>query len=146
MKDFSNSNILKIHKINKSVNREKHRMKAFIRFKKVDSDLFYAECEPDFDVLPLIIKHFSRRYANQKWIIFDSKRKYGIFYDLTQVQFIQLEKNSSNIINSQRSGENYYEQLWSTYFERTNIKSRKNTKLFIQHVPKRYWKHLTELK
>jgi len=39
-----------------------------------------------------------------------------------------------------------YQKLWSEYFDHTNIKERKNTKLHTQHVPKRYWKYLTEKK
>jgi hypothetical protein len=30
--------------------------------------------------------------------------------------------------------------------DHTNIKERKNDKLHVQHVPKRYWKYLTEKK
>ncbi|MGB1209996.1 MAG: DUF4130 domain-containing protein, partial [Lacinutrix venerupis] len=37
-----------------------------------------------------------------------------------------------------------FQQLWKDYFKSTNIKSRKNMKLHIQHVPKRYWKYLSE--
>ncbi|WP_370449257.1 DUF4130 domain-containing protein [Aquimarina sp. AD1] len=37
-----------------------------------------------------------------------------------------------------------FQQLWKTYFDNVNIKSRKNSKLHIQHLPKRYWKYLIE--
>ena len=37
-----------------------------------------------------------------------------------------------------------YQNLWKEYFDHTNIKERKNTKLHLQHVPKRYWRYLTE--
>ncbi|RZL34744.1 MAG: DUF4130 domain-containing protein, partial [Pedobacter sp.] len=40
--------------------------------------------------------------------------------------------------------EELYTHLWKDYFKSTNIESRKNTKLHVQHVPKRYWKYLTE--
>ena len=32
--------------------------------------------------LPMLIKHFRNRYADQKWIIYDVKRGYGLHYDL----------------------------------------------------------------
>ena len=37
-----------------------------------------------------------------------------------------------------------FQTLWRDYFKSTNIKSRKNMRLHIQHVPKRYWKYLSE--
>ena len=42
----------------KQVGREKHRMEAFVRFKKTQEGLFISLVRPDFNVLPLIEKHF----------------------------------------------------------------------------------------
>jgi probable DNA metabolism protein len=42
--------------------------------------------------------------------------------------------------------EELYQQLWQQYFSSVNIAARKNTKLHIQHMPKRYWRWLTEKK
>ena len=39
-----------------------------------------------------------------------------------------------------------YQDLWNNYFKSTNIKSRINKKLHTQHIPKRYWKYLSEKK
>jgi len=41
-------------------------------------------------------------------------------------------------------GEKIYQHLWKNYFKSVNIISRKNTKLHIKHIPKRYWKHLAK--
>ena len=40
--------------------------------------------------------------------------------------------------------EELYQKLWHSYFQSINIEARKNTKLHLQHVPRRYWKYLTE--
>ena len=100
-------------------------------------------------MLPLILNHFKKRYADQKWIIYDIKRAYGIYYDLQDAVFIQLNFASSKqdgktIISSYSEDETLYQALWKDYFKHVNIPARKNTKLHLQHVPKRYWKHLTE--
>ncbi|HCV81945.1 MAG TPA: DNA metabolism protein, partial [Zunongwangia profunda] len=50
-------------------------------------------------------------------------------------------KNNPDVLHE---NEISFQKLWKSYFESTNIKSRKNTKLHLQHVPKRYWKYLTE--
>lgn len=147
--DFANQDVLKVSQIAKSVGREKHRMEAFVRFKLTKDNLYFANIEPDFDVLPLISKHFKRRYADQKWIIYDLKRNYGLYYDLDKVDIINLTLPDD--FDATKTSEDFFaaeelefQTLWQDYFESTNIPSRKNMTLHIRHVPKRYWKYLSE--
>ena len=79
-------------------------------------------------------------------MIYDEKRQFGLFYDLKKVVTISInfEKKSKNNPDVLHENEISFQKLWKSYFESTNIKSRKNTKLHLQHVPKRYWKYLTE--
>lgn len=147
--DYSNEFVLAIKQTAKKVDREKHRMEAFIRFKLTKDNLYYAICQPDFNVLPLIENHFTQRYADQRWLIYDSTRKYGIYYDLNTVETVQITFNDEAGNGKSLSGifdekEELYQQLWQQYFKSVNIVSRKNTKLHLQHMPKRYWKYLTE--
>ncbi len=153
--DYGNTTLLKLSQAAKMVGREKHRMEAFIRFHLIDGDIYYANCEPDFNVLPLISSHFKNRYADQRWVIYDLKRDFGISYDLDSVQEITIKFNDpglqrgiTNKIDGQesrfRESENNYRNLWNQYFKSVNIESRKNMKLHLQHVPKRYWKYLSE--
>ena len=147
-KNFGNEHVLAISQIATKVEREKHRMEAFIRFQHTADGVFYCGVDPDFNVLPLIVKHFKDRYADQHWIIYDLKRKYGLFYDLLGVEEITIEMNANNMkkptLQQLNATEELYANLWKDYFKSTNIVARKNTKLHTQHVPKRYWKYLTE--
>ena len=66
--------------------------------------------------------------------------------NVTEVQINFTERISDalakqNIYDEQ---EDLYQSLWQTYFDHVNIKARKNMKLHIQHMPKRYWKYLVE--
>lgn len=150
MKDFSNDSVLQISQLTKSVGREKHRMEAFVRFELLKDGIYFAKIDPDFDVLTLIIRHFKNRYQDQKWMIYDLRRKYGVYYDRKNTEIVTLDLNIKNMDNK---GEDIfseveiaYQKLWAEYFDHTNIKERKNNKLHLQHVPKRYWKYLTEKK
>lgn len=146
-KDYAHPAVLKVAQTVKQVGREKHRMDAFVRFRKTKDAIYFATVEPDFNVLPLNAKHFKNRYADQKWCIYDLKRNYGIFYDLEKVEIIQLDLPASILETSTdffTTEEIQFQHLWKNYFDSTNIKSRKNTKLHQQHVPKRYWKYLSE--
>ncbi|UPT71882.1 MAG: TIGR03915 family putative DNA repair protein [Flavobacterium sp. JAD_PAG50586_2] len=144
--NFGHPAVLAVTQMERSVNREKHRMKAFIRFQETADGIFYASIEPDFNVLPLISQFFKNRYADQRWIIYDLKRNYGLYSDLQKVEEILLEetpaiKTPSDLLHGK---EELYGLLWKDYFICTNIVARKNMKLHIRHVPKRYWRYLTE--
>ena len=124
-------------------------MEAFVRFRLTKDDIYFASIEPDFNVLPLIEKHFKRRYADQKWVIYDIKRGYGLFYDLETVELINMDfPENFNFTKTDdaffATQEFEFQKLWQDYFKATNIASRKNMKLHIRHVPKRYWKYLSE--
>ena len=91
------------------------------------------------------------RYADQQWIIYDTKRKYGLFYDLHKVEEVTFDfqpetKGTTKYLpeNATADKEELFGLLWQDYFRSTNIPARKNMKLHIRHVPKRYWKYLTE--
>ena len=149
--DFSDETVLYISQLARKVGREKHRMEAFVRFQRTKDNIYFANIEPDFDVLPLISKHFRNRYADQQWLIYDVKRKYGIFYNLEGVEIVTLDLGEIHFNRTRKSkafieSEYEYQELWNNYFQSTNIKSRINRKLHTQYVPKRYWKYLSEKK
>ncbi|QQL51523.1 TIGR03915 family putative DNA repair protein [Mucilaginibacter ginkgonis] len=145
--DYGNKYVMRVSEIVRSVRRERHRMEAFIRFKELKDNTYYATIEPDFNVLPLLVKHFRDRYADQKWIIYDIRRSYGVYYDIHDTQYISLDfatLDPGNAIAAFNENEVLYQDLWKNYFNSVNIPARKNTKLHLRHVPKRYWRHLTE--
>ena len=143
--DYSNADVLLIQQTSKKVHREKHRMEAFVRFKLTKDQLYYATIQPDFNVLPLICKHFKERYADQRWLIYDVHRKYGLYYDLQTVEEVMLDfSDAATAPAIFDEDEEIYQQLWQTYFANVNIKARKNMKLHVQHMPKRYWRYLVE--
>ncbi|WP_207534260.1 TIGR03915 family putative DNA repair protein [Desertivirga arenae] len=147
-KAFANPAVLKVSQVAKMVHRERHRMEAFVRFKLTKDNIYFAEIEPDFNVLPLVTEHFRKRYADQKWLIYDLRRKYGIYYNLESVEEITFAStedwNTKGESSVFEESEELYQSLWKDYFQHVNIQERKNTKLHLRHVPKRYWKYLVE--
>jgi probable DNA metabolism protein len=147
--DYTNPHVLFIQQTAKKVDREKHRMEAFVRFSLTKDGWYYSMVEPDFNVLPLIIKHFKDRYADQRWMIYDAKRKYGIYYDLENVTEVTIEfsidaDSPAETAAALDETEPFYQDLWKQYFKSVDIAARRNTKLHIKHMPKRYWKYLPE--
>ncbi|RZJ74740.1 MAG: DNA metabolism protein [Flavobacterium sp.] len=150
-KNFGNPYVMAISKMERKISRERHRMKAFIRFQKTADGMYYCPIEPDFNVLPLVATFFKNRYADQQWIIYDVKRKYGLYYDLHKVteityEFVANIDTKKTVLPAELldTKEELASLLWKDYFNSVNIPARKNMKLHIQHVPKRYWKYLNE--
>ena len=147
-RDLSKEFIIAVDKAAHKTGREAHRMTGFVRFQLSGDNLYFATIEPNHDVLPVIIKHFKDRFASQKWLIYDLHRRYGIYYDMENISEVNIDikNNSASHLPglAMHEDEVAYQTLWKQYFKSTNIAARKNTKLHIQHLPKRYWKHLTE--
>lgn len=160
LENFAEPCILKASQVEKMMDREIHRMHAFVRFQKNQSGVFYAAIEPDFNVLPLIGDHFERRYADQPWLIFDTRRHYGLYYDQATMSFVMANNPVVSGTAAVQGGfitddflggladdkEHEYQTLWKNYFHAVNIRERNNTKLHLRHMPRRYWKYLTEKK
>jgi probable DNA metabolism protein len=145
LSNFGNPYVAKAYQMDKMIGREVHRMHAFVRFQKVaDADMYFAIINPACNVLPLIGEHFVKRYADQKWIIWDAVRNYGIYYDLQREIFIEPDHPLLKTLVESSKQEDCYQQLWVDYFNSVNIRERKNTKLHLRHMPKRYWRYLTE--
>ncbi len=149
--DFGNAAVLWITQTARRVWREKHRMEAFVRFQKLGDGLFYSFVEPDFNVLPLISAHFKSRYADQDWMIYDGRRRWGISHskatgEVREVKISWSEEATAGKIEGilLDAREELFQTLWRDYFKHTGIPARKNPKLHLQHIPVRYWKHLTE--
>lgn len=190
--NYGNTFVLHITQQAKKVSKEKHYMEAFIRFQLTKDGLYYALISPEHNVIPIIARHFKERYADQRWLIYDERRQYGIFYDLETVETVQMNFIRTNSVadNANTLADNVdmltgnagpltdnvdaltdnantftcnadpltgdvsplapeerlYQELWRTYFKEVNIESRKNLRLQVQHMPRRYWKYLPEFK
>jgi probable DNA metabolism protein len=64
--DYGNKYVIRVSEIVQMMRRERHRMEAFVRFQKLKDNTFYAAIQPDFNVLPMLIKHFRNRYAEAR--------------------------------------------------------------------------------
>ena len=143
--NFREPVVLRLHRIERQIHREVHRMHAFVRFQKTHDGLYAALVTPDFNVLPLLGTHFKARYPAFRWLIYDTRRRYGLYHEDHTTRFITLEATPQQLSEALLTGaETDYQQLWQTYFSSVNIPERRNMKLHLQHVPRRYWKYLVE--
>lgn len=136
---------LAIERLSQQVRREAHRMKGLVRFSRMEDGLYLALINPRYDVLPLLRRHFENRYADQRWVIFDVVRNYGLFFDTQKTS----EMRAGDGMPPMEAGiagaaDDACRQLWKTYFAAADIAARRNPKLHLRHLPRRYWQHLPE--
>ena len=150
--NFGDDDVLRVKEIAQKVGKEAEQLRQFVRFQKTANGMFFAPVEPKYRVLPLIEPHFRERYAVQPWIIYDTRRNSGLFYDGHDVREISFPaetlaelKRGKLAEEKVSAGEALFQEMWRTYFESTTIKERLNLKLQRQHMPQRYWKYLTEM-
>ena len=150
--NFGDPDVLRIKQIAQKIGGEAERLRMFVRFQETADGIYFAPVEPQYNVLSLIVPHFKARYANQQWIIYDTNRNIGLFYDTHTVQEISFSKKDlselklGKLSNEKLSeDEAHFQKLWKEYFQSVTIKERINLKLQRQHMPKKYWKYLTEM-
>lgn len=148
--DFGDADVLDLKKLERKVLKEATRLLQFVRFQQTRDGVYFCGIEPLYDVLPLSVKHFTNRFADQRWLIYDLKRDYGIFYDMKRTHEVVLTEKSFStssgkvVENLLEEGETMYQTLWKNYFDHINISERKNLRLQRQHMPQRFWKFLPE--
>lgn len=148
--DFSLAPVLSISKLHLKVAREADRIRMFTRFQKTAENSYFASFSPQYNVLPLIIPHFTDRFADQEWIIYDLKRNYGFYSDKEETVRITFENLPVNPVNGQLEepyhdpDERQFQKLWRKYYDSITIDQRRNYKLHRQMLPKRFWRYLPE--
>ena len=151
--NFADDDVLSVIDIAHSVLHEQLRMKQFIRFQKAKDGTYLAVVSPDHNVLPLITDHFSDRFNDQPWLIYDAKRHYGFYYDGKTVIHITFEDEASVPFSLENgklneavlsNDDQLLQDLWRTYFKAICIKERMNPRKQLKDMPRRYWKYMTE--
>lgn len=137
----------------RKVGNERERMLQFVRFEVMEAaggdgqQILYARIEPEHDVLALIAHHFSERFCHDPLIIHDIGRAKAIVafernWYVTDFDGTHLPDGTAMLLSEE---ERSYQNLWRTYFDHIAIKERTNPRCQKNHMPVRYWKHLTEV-
>lgn len=149
-RDFSDDDMLEVVRTARRVRSEAHRMLQFVRFQKASDGTYFAMVDPIHNVLPMTLDHFTDRFADQHFILYDRRRGYGYFYDGGEPRLITLPDELSRVASGflpddiMAEDERLFQRLWKTYFKAIAIPERKNGRKQRQDMPVRYWRFLTE--
>ena len=120
--------------------RESQLLKGFVRFSIINNALV-AEIEPKNYVLPLLAPHFCGRYPEERFLIYDKAHGMGLVYQPYKSAIFPIDNLE---LPQPDQEEQSYRELWQLFYNTIAIEGRNNPKCRMNHMPKRYWKYLTE--
>jgi probable DNA metabolism protein len=149
LEDLRFSPALATERLAGRVRHEVHRMHAFVRFERRAGERYLAVARPEHNVLPLLEEHFAARYPALRWAIVDVRRRYALVH--TPAAEREAGAPATHFapadgfeVLPEAHDEAAFQDLWQTYYHAVTIPARRNLKLHLRHVPRRYWPYLTE--
>jgi len=127
-------------RMNKAVRHEIHKMRAFVRFRRVQAvdgaEWFIAWFEPEHHIIEMNAPFFVDRFAGMRWSILTPER--CAHWNGEELSF------TAGVSKSEAPDEDAMESLWRAYYGNIFNPARVKTKAMQKEMPKRYWKNLPE--
>lgn len=137
--DAADDEVRQFERMQKQVSRDAHKMKAFVRFRKVtdgDGERYVAWHRPDHFVVQHVAPFFARRFTDMHWTIFTPDE--SATWDGEQLSF--GEGVPASAVDQQDGLEN----LWRTYYRSIFNPARIKLKMMKREMPVRHWATLPE--
>lgn len=124
--------------LEKSVRRDNHKMKAFVRFREIPGtpDAFVAWFEPQHYIVDRVAPFFARRFAGMRWAILTPYR--SAHWDGEALRF------GPGGTRADAPADDAQEDLWRIYYANIFNPARINPRMMRQEMPQKYWKLLPE--
>ncbi len=120
---------------------EAHMLSGFVRFSETKEKVLYSEISPDNDVIEILANHFSDRLPDEKWIIYDIKRKKCAAFKDGRILILNDVENLNISVSSDDA---FWQNLWKDFFETIAVENRKSAKRQTQMLPKKFRKNMIE--
>lgn len=123
----------------KSVGRDTHKTKAFVRFREVPAKgprrAFVAWFEPEHFIVARAAGFFQRRFNDMDWLI--ATPKGSAAWDGKDLRLSAEPAHKPDITDET-------DDLWRTYFAHIFNPARLKVQAMRSEMPKKYWKNLPE--
>ncbi|MDY7227869.1 UdgX family uracil-DNA binding protein [Hyalangium rubrum] len=135
----SDADVYRLRSLEKAVRRDSHKMKAFVRFRRVEregQEHFIAWHRPDHLIVRHVAPFFVERFATMRWSILTPDA--CVHWDLERLTY------GEGVPRSEAPEGDALEALWSTYYASTFNPARLNVKAMRAEMPKKHWATLPE--
>lgn len=133
-----------VNTLNKAVfhcTHEAHLLTGFIRFSDYNGYLA-AVIEPKNTVIPLLASHFTDRFRNENFLIYDKTHRMALIYFQHKAE---IAENIDFELPPATAEEERYRELWKSFYKTIGIKERYNPRCRMNLMPKRFWANMTEM-
>lgn len=137
--DAADADVGRARRLASAVRRDKHKMTAFVRFRRIDGDdgpRFLAWFEPDHHIVEATAPFFARRFAAMRWSILTPTR--SAHWDGEALAF------GAGARRSDAPADDAFEDVWRTYYASIFNPARLKTAAMRAEMPKKYWRNLPE--
>lgn len=137
--------VMRILELKRKVGNEMHFFREFTRFTSVDGRVYVSHMEPKCNVLGMVAEHFVDRMPSEHWMIVDdSRRMAAVHPGNTPFYLTALSGEEMERLRETEGQNDYYTDLWKTFFQTIGIDARKNPGCQRNMMPLWYRKHMTE--
>lgn len=140
----------RLRRLEKEVRRDVHKMRAFVRFRRVDGDAasaaesqagdaderYVAWFEPEHDIVERNARFFVDRFAGMTWSILTPRR--SLHWDR------EVCWSGPGVSRADAPSSDALDDLWRTYYAHTYNPARTRWKAMVAEMPMKYWKNLPE--
>lgn len=148
MTRMQDPDVYAVFSMNRYVMNEAHLLTGFVRFRKEKNGIFRGCIGPENDVLELVAGHFADRLPDERWWLYDEKRKKAAVHNSDGRWAIMevAEENREAAEGGNFVPEEYdrYEDLWKQFFSSIFIEERRNPVCQRNMLPLRYRSYMTE--
>ena len=123
----------------KTFEKGKPSLKGFRTF-FVISNVLTAEIEPKI-MYSIAVAHFCGRYPEEHFLIYDRTHGMALVYRPYQSKITPIE---DFLMPEPDPEEQVYREMWQLFYNSIEVEGRHNPKCRMSHMPKRYWKYMTE--
>ncbi len=124
-----------------AVSSEQNLLMGFVRFSDYDGALV-SVIHPKHFVLPLLKGYFCARLWNEKFMIYDDTHGAALIHSGNETVIVPVEE----LTMPEKSNDNFYTELWKSYYDHISISSRYNPTCRMAHMPKRFWADMPEVR
>lgn len=149
MNHLANDWVHKVFCLSRAVNNEILHMKGFLRFQELEGGILFSKIGPKHDIVEFIMPHFSDRFQNQNFMIYDETRNRLAIHPANQ-EWAFADSDVQNIPSDDEISKHYvegeleYQKLFQHFCDTIAIRERKNLFLQRQMLPLRFRKNMTE--
>ncbi len=140
---LSEPDIWKIRQWARRSSNERHALLGLARFRELPGGMLYCAVAPSCCVVPVMAPHFVRRLCGEEWVIHDTNRHLGVYYDKKDAVIVDIPQTLPDIAVS--GDEAAFSSLWRQYYRTIAVAERRNERLRRQCMPRKYWNHIIEM-